>query len=130
MDRHVGLKVRLRRKSMGLSQTELADAIGLTFQQVQKYERGSNRISASKMFEISRVLRCNVAYFFEGFEDQGEFTPSPVEEGVNSFLFTPEGLELARAFPHIRSTRVRRKILDLVTSLANIAEAAPDMEPA
>jgi transcriptional regulator with XRE-family HTH domain len=117
VDRHVGVRVRLRRKSLGLSQDKLADALGLTFQQVQKYERGANRISASKLWEIARILQTPVAWFYEGLpqEDGGVFSPAQVGDG---FLASNEGLDLARAFPHIRDSRTRRKILELVRALA------------
>src|SRR5579875_3003935 len=71
VDIHVGLHIRMRRKALGISQERLAEALGLTFQQVQKYERGANRVSASKLWEIARALRTNVAYFYEGLEDDG-----------------------------------------------------------
>lgn len=121
VDLHVGAKVRIRRKFLGLSQSDLANAIGLTFQQVQKYERGSNRVSASKLFEISNVLKAPVAYFFEGYaesETPEGFDDSDSEKFVHEFLMTTEGIELAEAFPRIKSAKHRRKILDLVRSLS------------
>jgi transcriptional regulator with XRE-family HTH domain len=121
VDLHVGARVRMRRKFLGLSQSDLADAIKLTFQQVQKYERGSNRISASKLFEISKFLKAPVAYFFEGYAE-GEtpegFNESDSERFVHDFLMTTEGIELAEAYPRIKSAKHRRKILDLVRSLS------------
>src|SRR5271154_42401 len=69
IDIHVGLQVRLRRKELKISQEKLADQLGLTFQQVQKYERGANRISASKLYEIARALRVSIVWFFEGLDD-------------------------------------------------------------
>lgn len=121
VDLHVGARVRMRRKFLGLSQEGLADAIALTFQQVQKYERGSNRISASKLYEISKTLKAPVAYFFEGFggaEALEGFSESESEQFVHGFLMTTEGIELAEAFPRIKSAKHRRKILDLVRALA------------
>ena len=121
IDLHVGGRVRTRRKFLGLSQSDLADAIGLTFQQVQKYERGSNRISASKLWDISKVLKVPASYFFDGYAE-GEtldgFETSDSEKFVHNFLMTTEGIELAEAYPRIRSTKQRRKILDLVHALA------------
>jgi len=121
VDLHVGAKVRTRRKIVGFSQTELADAIGVTFQQVQKYERGANRISASKLWDIASKLKTSMAYFFDGYaegETPDGFAPSDSEVFVHNFLMTTEGVELAEAFPRIKSAQQRRKILDLVKSLA------------
>src|SRR5579884_660298 len=72
VDLHVGARIRMRRKSLGVSQERLADSLGLTFQQVQKYERGANRVSASKLYEIARALQTSVAYFFDGLADPAE----------------------------------------------------------
>ena len=120
VDRHVGARVRVRRKAIGISQERLADALGLTFQQVQKYERGSNRISASKLFQIATFLGAPVSYFFDGLGDPAADPGSDAEAGraVHEFLMTAEGMELAKAFPLIRNRRVRRRILDLVRALA------------
>ena len=115
IDRHVGLRIRMRRKELGVSQERLAEFIGLTFQQVQKYERAANRVSASKLWEMSRALNTSIAYFYEGLSDTPEPPGSnPPRETVQDFLMTPEGLELASSFPKIAHGRVRRKILDLV----------------
>ena len=119
VDIHVGARVRMRRKLMGMSQEVLAGNLGLTFQQVQKYERGTSRISASKLYEASRALTVPVAWFFEGIDGAGEDAEiSGSEVAVNSFLFTGEGVELAAAFPRIVSPKQRRKMLDLVRALA------------
>ncbi len=121
VDLHVGGRVRMRRKFLGLSQTDLAVALGLTFQQVQKYERGSNRISASKLFEIARTLKVPVAYFFEGYgqnEAVEGFTESQSEQAVHGFLMTTEGIEIAEAFPRIKNAKHRRKVMELVRTLA------------
>jgi transcriptional regulator with XRE-family HTH domain len=121
IDRHVGLRIRLRRKELGVSQERLADSIGLTFQQVQKYERAANRVSASKLWEMARVLKTSISYFYEGLGDpsSAESAPSPSDrQSVHDFLLTPEGMELAAAFPRIKRPRVRRRILDLARALA------------
>ncbi len=120
VDRHVGLRIRLRRKELGVSQEKLADSIGLTFQQVQKYERAANRVSASKLWEMARALKTSIAYFYEGLGDPATADPPVAEERrtVHEFLMTAEGMELATAFPKIRQPRVRRKILDLARALA------------
>ncbi len=121
VDLHVGGRVRMRRKFLGMSQEALGDSLELTFQQVQKYERGANRISASKLFEISKALKLPVSYFFEDYADSETpegFNESDSEKFVHGFLMTTEGIELAEAFPRIKSARQRRKILDLVRTLA------------
>lgn len=120
VDRHVGLHIRMRRKALGISQEKLADSLGLTFQQVQKYERGANRVSASKLWEIARALKTNVAYFYEGLEDEADDSArSVIGSSAQDFLLTPEGVELADAFPRIRRPGLRRKILDLVRAMAD-----------
>ncbi len=121
VDLHVGARVRMRRKFLGMSQEGLAETIELTFQQVQKYERGSNRISASKLYEISRALKAPVAYFFEGYGENEAvegFSESESEQFVHGFLMTTEGIELAEAFPRIKNAKHRRRILELVRALA------------
>lgn len=121
VDLHVGARVRMRRKFLGMSQESLAETIDLTFQQVQKYERGANRISASKLFEIARALKAPVAYFFEGYGESSAasgFSESESEHFVHGFLMTTEGIELAEVFPKVRNARVRRRILDLVRALS------------
>ncbi len=119
IDLHVGGKVRTRRKFLGISQEELANEIGLTFQQIQKYESGANRISASKLFEISRMLRVPIAYFFEGYAALHEMIEDPATgQAIHSFLMTTEGLELAEAFPRIKAPERRRKIIELVRVIA------------
>lgn len=126
VDLHVGARVRMRRKFLGMSQEGLAESIALTFQQVQKYERGSNRISASKLYEISRALKAPVAYFFEGYGESemvDGFSESESEQFVHGFLMTTEGIELAEAFPRVKSPKLRRKVLDLVRALAEEAES-------
>ena len=119
IDRHVGLRIRMRRKELGVSQEKLAESIGLTFQQVQKYERAANRVSASKLFEMARALNTTVGYFFEGLgEDAGARSGALPREAVQDFLMTPEGLELASTFPRVTHGRARRKILELVRVMA------------
>ncbi len=123
IDVHVGGRVRLRRKFSGMSQDDLAKTLDLTFQQVQKYERGANRVSASKLYEISRTLRAPVAYFFEGFEAAGDDHEDIAQEGtVNAFLATAEGIELAEAFPRIKNGKHRRRIVELVRALSEDGE--------
>jgi transcriptional regulator with XRE-family HTH domain len=121
VDRHVGLRIRLRRKELGVSQEKLADSIGLTFQQVQKYERAANRVSASKLWEVARALNTNIAYFYEGLASDGA-SPPQIAAGLDDFLLTPEGIELVRYFPQISRSGVRRQILDLVRTMASEPE--------
>jgi transcriptional regulator with XRE-family HTH domain len=120
IDRHVGLRIRLRRKELGVSQEKLAEAIGVTFQQVQKYERAANRISASKLWETARALKTSVGYFYEGLPALD--APSGAS-GLDEFLLSTEGVELIRWFPRIPQPRVRRQILDLVRTMAAEADA-------
>jgi transcriptional regulator with XRE-family HTH domain len=126
VDLHVGGRVRMRRKLLGVSQEQLADSLGLTFQQVQKYERGANRVSASKLYEIARTLQVPVSFFFDGLADPMEGSDNDeigqqAERIVQEFLTTPEGLELAEVFPKIGRGRVRRQVLDLVRAMAEEA---------
>jgi transcriptional regulator with XRE-family HTH domain len=128
IDIHVGLQVRLRRKALKISQEKLAGALGLTFQQVQKYERGANRISASKLYEIARALRVSIAWFFEGLSDPAAEPVGDVEAVetaplARSFLMSQEGVDLASLFPRLSHRRVRRRLVDLVRSLVEEGEA-------
>ncbi|MFN0219398.1 MAG: helix-turn-helix domain-containing protein [Hyphomicrobium sp.] len=126
MDVHVGARVRLRRMLLGMSQEKLGEHLGLTFQQVQKYEKGVNRIGASRLFDLARVLGVPVQFFYDE-APVGTQTPSqaaagfaeqPGESYVVEFLGTREGLELNKAFARISDQRVRRSIVELVRSLA------------
>ena len=126
VDLHVGGRVRMRRKLLGVSQEQLADSLGLTFQQVQKYERGANRVSASKLYEIAKTLQVPVSFFFDGLADpmdgsENDEIGQQAERIVQEFLTTPEGLELAEVFPKIGRGRVRRQVLDLVRAMAEEA---------
>ena len=124
IDAHVGTRVRLRRMLLGMSQEKLGEHLGLTFQQVQKYEKGVNRIGASRLFDLSRVLGVPVQFFYdeapselmEGNVPLG-FTERPTETYVVEFLSTREGLELNKAFVKIADPRIRRSVVELVRSL-------------
>ena len=119
VDVYVGARVRNRRKVLGLSQETLAKSIDLTFQQVQKYERGSNRISASKLHLIAKALKVPMNYFFDGAPDGDEDADKRTDEQTaRDFLLTVEGLELAQFFPRVANSRARRRVLELVRSLA------------
>jgi transcriptional regulator with XRE-family HTH domain len=126
IDEHVGGRVRMRRMTLGISQEKLADALGITFQQVQKYEKGANRISASRLHHISHVLQVSVPFFFEGapqapghHEDIGA-APSPAY--VTEFLASSDGLALVKAFTQIKQPRLRRSIVDVVENIAGDEE--------
>lgn len=122
-DKHVGARVRMRRMMLGMSQEKLGDSLGLTFQQVQKYEKGANRIGASRLQQISHILQVPVSFFFEGApQTPGQPTtglseaPSPAY--VSDFLATSDGLALTKAFMGIKDAKLRRKIVDLVEQIA------------
>jgi transcriptional regulator with XRE-family HTH domain len=124
IDKHVGSRVRMRRMMLGMSQEKLGDALALTFQQVQKYEKGTNRIGASRLQQISQILQVPVAFFFEGAPhlsegmvvDTLETAPSPTY--VSDFLATSDGLSLTKAFMRIPDPKLRRRIVDLVQQIA------------
>ena len=122
VDTHVGKRVRMRRLMLGMSQTKLGDALGLTFQQVQKYEKGTNRISASRLQQIAAIQQVPVTFFFEGaphFPGQDETpTGAPSPQFVSDYLATSEGLQLTKAFMQIRDAKLRRSIVNLVEQLA------------
>ena len=119
VDAHIGQKIRARRTLLGLNQTELADAAGITFQQIQKYEKGANRVGASRLQQISEVLGVSPFYFFEGAPTVGKKAPSPKEgelseAAIVSFLGTRDGATLARGFLAIEQKPIRQAILNFV----------------
>src|SRR3979490_76435 len=121
IDKHVGSRVRMRRMMLGMSQEKLGDALGLTFQQVQKYEKGANRIGASRLQQIAQSVDVPVSFFFEGAPilpgraaSIGE-APSPAY--VTEFLSSTDGLALTKAFTRIKNAKVRRCIVDLVEEI-------------
>src|ERR1700749_2569522 len=125
IDKHVGSRVRMSRMMLGMSQEKLGNNLGLTFQQVQKYEKGTNRIGASRLQQISHILQVPVSFFFEGAPAN---TTSPHEEGVgeapspayvSDFLATSDGLALTKAFMRISDSKLRRRIVDLVEQIAD-----------
>src|ERR1700744_5336046 len=124
IDKHVGSRVRMRRMMLSMSQEKLGDALGLTFQQVQKYEKGTNRIGASRLQQISHILQVPVSFFFEGApantgtaQDEG-MSEAPSPAYVSDFLATSDGLALTKAFMRISDMKLRRRIVDLVEQIA------------
>ncbi|MEM9972165.1 MAG: helix-turn-helix transcriptional regulator [Pseudomonadota bacterium] len=131
VDVHVGSRVKVRRTMIGMSQEKLGEALGLTFQQVQKYEKGTNRIGASRLFQIAKTLDVPISFLFEGvggtsrsqgFSESGQsgFEPKDTPEtAFVQFVSSNEGIELCRHFSCIDDTRVRRRIIDLIKVLAS-----------
>jgi transcriptional regulator with XRE-family HTH domain len=127
VDIHVGSRVRFRRMLLGMSQEKLGERLGLTFQQVQKYEKGINRIGASRLFDLSQVLGVPVQFFYDEAPGTVDMPPAiqanpgerPTESYIVEFLNSRDGLELNKAFVRITDTKSRRAIVDLVRSLAD-----------
>jgi transcriptional regulator with XRE-family HTH domain len=129
IDKHVGSRVRMRRMMLGMSQEKLGDALSLTFQQVQKYEKGTNRIGASRLQQISLILQVPVSFFFEGAplppgrpQGMGE-APSPAY--VTEFLATNDGLALVKAFMRIENSKLRRRLVELVEEMGGDVRPEP-----
>jgi transcriptional regulator with XRE-family HTH domain len=126
IDVHVGSRVRFRRMLLGMSQERLGEKLGLTFQQIQKYEKGINRIGASRLFDLAQVLGVPVQFFYEEAPAadasqlvQDGFAERPTDNSIVEFLRSRDGLELNKAFVRISDAKARRAIVDLVRSLAN-----------
>jgi transcriptional regulator with XRE-family HTH domain len=117
IDKHLGLRLRMRRLALRMTQTALADLIGVTFQQVQKYEKGTNRVSASTLLKVSETLHVPVAYFFEGLSGGGVLGAANKE--LAEFQLVPEGLALLKAFQNIESKEVRRALIELAIRLGS-----------
>ncbi len=123
VDIHVGSRIRLRRNMLGMSQEKLGESLGITFQQIQKYEKGTNRVGASRLQAIAAILNVPVAFFFEDAPGREPGASGGLAEGnsttyVVDFLNSPEGLQLNRAFVRIHDSKVRRRVVDLVKALA------------
>ncbi len=122
VDKYVGSRVRMRRIMLGMSQEKLGEMLGLTFQQIQKYEKGTNRVGASRLQQISEALQVPVSFMFEGAPgvsaSASGFGDAPSPEYVSDFLATSDGLALTRAFTRIKDAKLRRSIVDLVEHIA------------
>ena len=122
VDRHVGSRVRVRRLMLGMTQEKLGKALGLTFQQVQKYEKGTNRVGASRIQQICEILQIPVSFLFEGsptaISKAESLNEAPSPAYVYDFLATSEGLALTRAFTRITDAKLRRSIVDMVEQIA------------
>src|SRR5437870_12640473 len=127
VDKYVGSRVRMRRIMLGMSQEKLGEALGLTFQQVQKYEKGTNRVGASRLQQISEILQVPVSFLFEGgpggMISANGLAEAPSPAYVSDFLATSEGLALTRAFTRIADSKLRRSIVDLVEQIATREQA-------
>ncbi|HEX3430002.1 MAG TPA: helix-turn-helix transcriptional regulator [Rhizomicrobium sp.] len=122
IDAQVGNRVRLRRMLVGMSQEKLGELLGLTFQQVQKYEKGVNRIGAGRLYQVANFLGVPVSYFYEDVPDRQNdhhHTNEHASPPVMEFLSSGEGLQLALAFMRIKESKVRKRVIDLVKTLAN-----------
>lgn len=130
VDVHVGLRLRLRRKALGFSQEQLAEAIGLTFQQIQKYKRGANRISASKLYEFCRILEAPVSYFFNGLalHEPGKADAYAYRSITEALLAEPDGMRMARAFLEIHRRDLKRRLADLAHALVQAQSADDDRD--
>jgi transcriptional regulator with XRE-family HTH domain len=120
-DTHVGRRVRIRRMMLGMSQTDLGDAVGLSFQQIQKYEKGTNRIGGSRLQQFAHILHVPIPFFFEGLPQvsgSSEEGVTPSAAYVDDFLATSDGLSLTKSFPRIKNPKLRRSIVDLVEHIA------------
>jgi transcriptional regulator with XRE-family HTH domain len=122
VDRHVGNRVRMRRLLVGMSQEKLGELLGITFQQVQKYEKGSNRVSASRLYQISHVLGVPVQYFYDELKSENGpsgFAESEGADAIAGALQSPDGVQIARIFSATTDPEKRKLILNAVKLLAD-----------
>ena len=132
-DIHVGSRIRLRRTTLGISQEKLGEHLGVTFQQIQKYEKGANRVGSGRLHRIAAFFGVPESFFYDGMSDArsdgsdtpGSFQEPPGPEYTADFLSTPEGAQLSQAFLRIRDRKVRRRVVDLVRALADAEPDAP-----
>src|SRR6266446_8981856 len=129
IDKHVGSRVRMRRMMLAMSQEKLGDALGLTFQQVQKYEKGTNRIGASRLQHIASIQQVPISFFFEGAPGSSSsvLEEAPSSAYVSDFYATSDGLALTKAYMRIQNAKLRRSIVDLVKQIAG--EDGPEVMP-
>ena len=121
VDVHVGMRLRLRRQVLKMSQERLGNKLGVTFQQIQKYERGSNRVGASRLWKISQVLNVDVGFFFDGLEEEGSISEFAADDQlpiVYDFIKSTDGVALAKAVSQINNKAVRRQVLELARALS------------
>lgn len=127
IDTHVGSRVKLRRMILGMSQDALGKALGLTFQQIQKYEKGVNRIGASRLFELSELLEVPIQFFYDDYGDAvpagGGFAEPDAAEAFMELVNSPEGVQLCRYFAGIKDPKVKRRVLDLVKTIAETEDS-------
>ncbi|MEL7490544.1 MAG: helix-turn-helix transcriptional regulator [Pseudomonadota bacterium] len=131
VDVHVGARVKLRRTLIGMSQDKLGEALGLTFQQIQKYEKGVNRIGASRVFEISKILDVPIQYLFDDYDYSSNAPAQGFAEGNGDASFmellnTPDGVQLCRYYAEIEDPKVKKRVLDLVRAIAEGEKAGAD----
>lgn len=131
VDVHVGHRLRLRRTLLGISQEKLGEAVGLTFQQIQKYERGANRVGASRLFEFSKILDVSISFFFDEMpsnvkKTRGSFAPGLAEQAQAEFeddsMTRRETLELVRAYYKITNPTIRKRMYELIRSIGRVKE--------
>lgn len=131
VDQHVGARIRERRTLMGLSQMELAERLDLTFQQVQKYERGFNRVGASRLFDLARVLDVPIAFFFEGLDQGVEIVQRSDETAMPADPLTRrETLELVRAYYLIKDLKTRQALVGLIRQIVGLQDPEQQLQPA
>jgi len=122
VDLHVGTRIRMRRQLMNMSQEKLGNSLGVTFQQVQKYERGTNRVGASRLWDISRILDVPISFFYDGLDNDFEYVQAAEGDQmpiIYDFINSSDGVALAKAVSKIKNKAVRRQILELARSLAD-----------
>lgn len=122
IDVHVGSRIRLRRNMNDMSQERLGDSLGISFQQIQKYERGTNRVGASRLQNIANILNVPVSFFFENAPDQGASLLDPShaspQDDLQAFLSSPEGFRLNQEFVKIKDSKVRHRIIEMIKAIA------------
>ncbi|PHR91081.1 MAG: transcriptional regulator [Robiginitomaculum sp.] len=124
IDTHVGSQIRTRRVALKMSQEKLGGKVGVSFQQVQKYERGQNRVGASRLFYMSKALEVPVSFFYNGLETEGQTPTQETTDTLQSFIQSPEGLRMARAFNKIKLAITRNSVIDMIENIAEVTDPA------